>query len=77
MPGLLIKNLPDDLHDRLKRRAARHHRSLGKEALALLEEALRDRAGPPTLAEVDRLRVTGARPLRQELLDEARGTGRP
>ncbi len=40
MPGLLIKNLPSALHRKLKESAARHHRSMTREALALLEQAL-------------------------------------
>lgn len=77
MTGLLIKDLPDDVHARLKDRAAAHRRSLSGEALTILEEALRDSAGPPTLAEVDRMRVKGKRPLTQELIDRARREGRP
>jgi plasmid stability protein len=77
MPGLLIMNLPDRLHRRLKARAASHRRSLSREAQVILEEALRDAAGPPTLAELDRLRVRPTRPLTQDFLDEARRSGRP
>ncbi|MCK6526683.1 hypothetical protein L6R50_03735 [Myxococcota bacterium] len=77
MPGLLIKDLPDDLHRRLKARASALGRSMSREVMVILAEALEDRAGPPTLAEVDRLRVRGRRPLTQDLLDEARTTGRP
>lgn len=77
MPALLIKDLPDDLHRRLKARASALGRSMSREVMVILAEALEDRAGPPTLAEVDRLRVRGRRPLTQDLLDEARTTGRP
>jgi plasmid stability protein len=42
MPGLLIRDLPDDLHQKLKERAARNRRSLAKETLVILEKALRD-----------------------------------
>lgn len=44
MASMLIKNLPDDLHQELKQRAKRHHRSLNKEVIALLEGVLRDLA---------------------------------
>lgn len=37
MGALVIKNLPEDLHQRLKLRARRNHRSLTKEAIAILE----------------------------------------
>jgi plasmid stability protein len=40
MPGLLIKDFPPELHRRLKDEAARHHRSMTRQALALLEQAL-------------------------------------
>ena len=40
MSGLLIKEFPPELHRRLKQEAARHHRSMTRQALALLEQAL-------------------------------------
>ena len=40
MPGFVIKDLPKDLHRKLKEQAARHRRSMTKEALALLEQGL-------------------------------------
>ncbi len=39
MKSLHIRGVPEPTIDRLKRRAARHHRSLQGELLALLEEA--------------------------------------
>ena len=77
MPGLLIKNLPDHVHARLKARAAVNRRSMSREALVILEGALSEGAGPPTLEEIDATRVRGSRPLTQELIDEARESGRP
>jgi plasmid stability protein len=59
--NLSIKNAPDDVVLRLKARAARHHRSLQGELLAILEEAVQ----PPrmlnadqVLAEVRRLQLS-------------------
>ena len=72
MAGLLIKELPKELHRKLKARAAAHRRSLSSEAIVILETALHDRSGPPTLAEIDRLRVRGQKPLTQSILDRAR-----
>lgn len=40
MPGLLIKDFPPELHRRLKAEAAHYHRSMTRQALALLEQAL-------------------------------------
>jgi plasmid stability protein len=38
--SLSIKNVPDEVVKRVKERAARHHRSLQGELLAILEEAV-------------------------------------
>lgn len=63
---LSVKNVPVELARRLKARAARHHRSLQGELMAILEEAGRqltvedlarfaDRAGLQTPAEAGRM----------------------
>jgi len=49
---LSIKNVPDDVVERLRARAARHHRSLQGELLAIIEEAVRPAQG---LAPVEAL----------------------
>jgi antitoxin FitA len=38
--NLSIKNAPDDVVKRLRARAARHHRSLQGELMAIIEEAV-------------------------------------
>lgn len=43
MAELTIKNLPDDVYERLKESAEAQHRSVAKEALELLERAHRYR----------------------------------
>ena len=40
MATLTIKNLPDELHHRLKQRAMAHHRSVNGEVIACLERAV-------------------------------------
>jgi plasmid stability protein len=40
MSTLVIKNLPDELHDRLRERAQRNHRSVTKEVIVLLEQGV-------------------------------------
>lgn len=37
MPGITIKNIPDDLYQRLVETARSHHRSLAKEIIVALE----------------------------------------
>ncbi|MBI1774435.1 MAG: Arc family DNA-binding protein [Proteobacteria bacterium] len=39
--NLSIKNVPGDIVARLRQRAARHHRSLQGELMAIIEEAVR------------------------------------
>lgn len=77
MASLMIRDLPPELHNRLKDRAKANRRSLNKEALVILEEALIGGEWPLSLEDIDRLRVCGAHPLTQKLLDEARQDGRP
>jgi antitoxin FitA len=40
--NLSIKNAPDELVLRLKRRAERNHRSMQRELLAIIEDAVRE-----------------------------------
>ncbi len=42
MPAnLSVKNVPDELMERLRQRAARHHRSLQGELMSIIEESVR------------------------------------
>jgi plasmid stability protein len=59
--NLSIKNAPEDLVARLRARAARHHRSLQGELLAIVEAAARNEpalAAKDVLGEVRRLRLS-------------------
>jgi antitoxin FitA len=76
MPGILIKDVPDDLHRQLKARAAANRRSLSSEALTILEQSLDGRAGQASLEQIDRARIRGKKPLGQSVIDRARRTGR-
>jgi plasmid stability protein len=40
MSALLIKNMPPPLHERLRHRAAVHHRSMNREVISILEREL-------------------------------------
>jgi len=70
MAGLLIKDLPKELHQKLKARAAANRRSLSSETIVILEKALHDRSRPLTLEDIDRLRARPRRPLTQAIIDE-------
>ncbi len=48
--NLSVKNVPDELAELLRRRAARNHRSLQKELLSILEAAVSRGPAPHTAA---------------------------
>ena len=56
---LSVKNVPDKLADRLRKRAASHHRSLQGELMAILEEAAQPTSTIDELAE--KVRALGLR----------------
>lgn len=62
MPATItLKNIPDDIYDRLKEAAEAHHRSLNSEVIACLEKTLL----PAKVSPEERL--ARARELRQRL----------
>jgi plasmid stability protein len=72
MPGLVIKDLPAKLHRKLKERAARHHRSMTKEVLVVLERALSEDAPPREVPAPFKGRIA----LTDKLIARARREGR-
>jgi antitoxin VapB len=46
MPTLVLRGVPDDLYQQLKRTAGIHRRSMTQEAISLLESGLRVPAAP-------------------------------
>ena len=74
---LSIKNVPDELAQRLRERAARNHRSLQGELMAILEDASRPIRSVGDFARyVDRLGITtpseSARMVREDRDDPRR-----
>lgn len=67
--NLSIKNVPDELADRLRQRAEAAHRSMQGELMAILEAALDD---PPPLQPqeiLDRLTALGLRTKTEAVTD--------
>lgn len=61
MSTLVIKNLPNDLHDKLREQATRHHRSMTKEAVTLIEagvNAQTNNGNWPGVAEPAQMKLT-------------------
>ena len=57
--AITLKNIPDEIYERLKASASAHHRSLNMEAVACLEQVLL-----PTRAPVQEEHLARARQLR-------------
>ena len=79
MANITIKGIPEDLYRLLKRRAGEHRRSINREVLVCLEQALGSRRLEPVdlLARVDavreRLRMA---PWTADELRQAKDAGR-
>ena len=72
MAALLIKNIPVSLHERLKELALKQHRSMAREVVVLLEEAIERFADLQAFGSA----VKGQFPLTEEFLNEAKRKGR-
>jgi plasmid stability protein len=53
MPTLVLRNVPDDLYQRLKETAAEHRRSMTQEAIVSLRLALEGQSPPPDKPTVE------------------------
>jgi len=80
MANLSLKNVPADLHRKLKQRARAHHRSLNGEIIACLQETVAPRRFDADEA-ARRLRELRARyrgrPLGDEEIAALKSEGRP
>ena len=72
MPALVIKDLPAELHRRLKNDAAQQHRSMTQQAIMILEQGLQ-RVRP--IREFAPYR--GTFPLTNGFINKAKREGRP
>jgi len=66
MSTLVIKNLPDGLHARLKEQAQRNHRSVTKEVVSLIESGLEAPRHPLPLSPPLKLK-SGYRPTIEDI----------
>ena len=72
MPALVIKDLPVEIHRRLKEDAEHHHRSMTQEAITILEQGLHRGRPIPDFEP-----YKGAFPLTNTFIDRAKREGRP
>jgi hypothetical protein len=74
MPGLLIKNVPLKLTRRLRMLAVRHHRSMTREALTILEEGVERHEGVEAFKPPQPLKMNF--PLTNDFINRAKRSGR-
>ena len=74
MATLVIKDLPDELHRRLKEEALKAHRSMTKEAIYLMEAALQEKAEPSRLQELPHP-YQGQKPLTDKMIQKWKRQG--
>jgi antitoxin FitA len=81
MSSITVKNIPDDLYERLRQSAAANHRSINKEIIACIEAAVCGRSKMDVetiLAHARRLREQiGTLPITDEELTKAKQASRP
>ena len=73
MTNLLIRELPEELHNKLKRRARANRRSMNQEIIVLLEQSMA--AETPETHPLPKP-VQGTFPINDEWLRNAREEGR-
>ncbi len=79
MPTITLKDIPANVHKALKRQAKRNGRSLNREILAILVSSVLPRKidVDSYLVEIRQHRESLPGRLTEDLLDEAKRTGRP
>jgi|MudIll2142460700_1097286.scaffolds.fasta_scaffold1173839_1 plasmid stability protein len=80
MPSVTVKNIPEEIYERLKKSAAAHRRSINKEVIHCLDRALGSARLDPDafLARLDFLqRKIRVSPLTDRVLRKAKEEGRP
>ena len=79
MATITLKNLPDELHERLKKRAAQNRRSLNSEVIACLEDTagMESKDTERFLAEAQALRKKIGGYLTEKQLNRYKRQGRP
>lgn len=69
MSTLVVKNLPDDLHERLLKLAKRNHRSVSEQVIQLIEWSLAGQSGPASRPST--ITAQGGRPMSRKELETA------
>lgn len=74
MPSILVKDLSNSLHKKLKQMALSHHRSMNKQVLMILEEKLSETSEPVAASLPKPLKLSFK--LTHQWINKAKKTGR-
>jgi len=77
---ITVKNIPNDLYEMLKRKAARNHRSINNEIISIIEDSLQTKRLDPDdfLVSIRKLREkTKQFILTEDFINQAKNEGRP
>ncbi len=79
MPSITVKNIPEEIYDRVREQAKAHHRSINSEIIACLEQTVKPQQVSPDdiLQEARRLRKKAKGSLSSEEIESAINQGRP
>jgi plasmid stability protein len=79
MPSITVKNIPDEIYDRVREQAKAHHRSINSEIIACLEQTVYPQqvSTDDILQEARRLRKKAKGSLSSEEIESAINQGRP
>jgi plasmid stability protein len=79
VPSITVRNIPEDIYDRVREQANAHHRSINSEIIACLEQSVKPQqvSTDDILQEARRLRKKAKGSLSSEEIDSAINQGRP
>jgi len=79
MPSITVKNIPDEIYDKVREQARAHHRSINSEIIACLEQTVQASSISPKdiLHEAKKLRKKAKGSLSSEEIEAAINQGRP
>ena len=79
MPSIIVKNIPEEIYDRVREQANAHHRSINSEIIACLEKTVKSKtvSTEDILEEARRMRKKAKGSLSSEEIEGAINEGRP
>lgn len=79
MPSITVKNIPEEIYNKVREQAEAHHRSINSEIIACLEQTVQARtiSDDQILKEARRLRKKAKGSLSNREIEDTINQGRP